>query len=607
MTAISEYILTPSPKTITAQPGQLFLPNQGLIACPQNPDTLLPIALRLQQNLQPSSWSISAINDPAATIVLLLDPQANILPQGYHLNITTQQIQITASDPAGIFYAVATLNQILQQSNATIPACRIQDAPDFPVRGVMLDVSRDKVPTLDTLYQLIDQLAQWKINHVELYTEHTFAYRNHRRVWAQASPLTSTDILKLDAYCRDRFVELTANQNSFGHCERWLQYPEYRSLANCPDGCTLNGEHRDAFSLDPTNPKALQLLDELYSELLPHFTSDKFNVGCDETFDLGQGNTETICKEKGKYNVYFDFLLQIQKLVKKHNRKMLFWGDIILEHPELIPELPKDIIALNWGYEAEHPYEKQSPLFEQAGVEFYVAPGTSSWGSIIGRTDNCIANLKKAAVQGLKHNATGYLNTDWGDNGHWHYLPISYLGFLAGAAFSWNSAAHQDDNFIDALNRHAFRDQANVMGRLAHDLGNAYLHSGAFFHNYTAIYHFLAFLEKEPPKGVTTKTLQTTIDYIDQTIAPLANARMDRPDAFLITDEFRNNTALARHACQVGIAQIDQKLNDTATRQNLQAQLDQIIGRHQTLWTARNRTGGLQDSIKKLQIHLQTT
>ena len=95
----------------------------------------------------------------------------------------------------------------------------------------MLDISRDKVPTMETLYALVDLLAGWKINQLQLYTEHTFAYRQHPEVWAEASPLTGQEILGLDAYCRKRFVELVPNQNSFGHMHRWLKHARYAPLA----------------------------------------------------------------------------------------------------------------------------------------------------------------------------------------------------------------------------------------------------------------------------------------------------------------------------------------------------------------------------------------
>ena len=89
-----------------------------------------------------------------------------------------------------------------------------------PVRGAMLDISRDKVPTMATLRGLIELLASWKINQIQLYTEHTFAYRAHPEVWATASPMTADEIVELDAFCRERFVELNADPTADNRAER---------------------------------------------------------------------------------------------------------------------------------------------------------------------------------------------------------------------------------------------------------------------------------------------------------------------------------------------------------------------------------------------------
>src|SRR5206468_977052 len=142
---------------------------------------------------------------------------------------------------------------------------------------------------------------------------------------------------------------------------------------------------------------------------------------------------------------------KVNDLVRAHGRAMMFWGDIIVTKPELIADVPKDAIALEWGYEADHPFDRDGLHVAQAGVPFYVCPGTSSWNSIAGRTGNALANLKNAAENGLKHGAIGYLVTDWGDNGHLQYLPTSYLGFAAGAAFSWCLSTNQDQDWIRAL------------------------------------------------------------------------------------------------------------------------------------------------------------
>src|SRR5690606_38189466 len=147
-----------------------------------------------------------------------------------------QTFAIHGADTAGIYYGVLTLIQLLRHYGATLPDLEVHDHPDFPVRGIMLDVSRDRVPTMETLYNLIDLLAGWKMNQLQLYMEHSFAYSHHQTVWKEASPITGQQILELDVYCRQRHIELVPNQNSFGHLERWLKHPEYKHLAECPDG-----------------------------------------------------------------------------------------------------------------------------------------------------------------------------------------------------------------------------------------------------------------------------------------------------------------------------------------------------------------------------------
>ncbi|MDW8383106.1 MAG: family 20 glycosylhydrolase [Verrucomicrobiota bacterium] len=529
-------------------------------------------------------------NKPLATLVV-----PGVLPaQGYRLVLTAERIEITAGDEAGQFYARKTLQQLEREFPDGYPTGVIEDWPDFPVRGVMLDISRDKVPRMETLMMLVDELAEWKINRFELYTEHTFAYARHPDVWAMASPMTPTEIRQLDSYCRERFIELVPNQNSFGHMERWLKIPRLRHLAECPDGFDAGWGKQPPATLDPTNPGSIDLLGELYDELLPNFTSRNMNVGCDETFELGLGRSRTECERRGKGRVYLDFLLKVYELTQRHGRRMHFWGDIILEHPELIGELPRDVVPLAWGYEATKPFGPACEAFANAGLEFFVCPGTSSWLSILGRTANCLANLDDAARSGRRCNASGYLVTDWGDRGHWQQLPISYLGYAVGAALSWCYQTNYDQPWAEVLNRHVFHDPTGVLGRIAYDMGNAYQevgypsYKGRFFHD---------LIEKgraafpELPAEVCHRAL----DYLDRAERHLPSARPLRPDAAWLYEEFAHSFRMARFACRVGLNEDPLKLG---------AELRVLMGEHQRLWLQRNRPGGLYDSLKRFERRL---
>jgi hypothetical protein len=532
------------------------------------------------------------------------------------LDITSTFIEIVGHDAAGLFYGVCTLSQLVRQFGAAIPCLSMTDYPDFPARGVMLDVSRSKVPTLETLFDLVDLLASLKINQLQLYFEHTFAYRDHQAVWANASPITGQDILELDAFCRERFVDLVPNQNSLGHLVPWLTHPKYAHLAEAPDGFDLPwGGHRDGpFSLNPTDPRSLDLIRNLYDDLLPHFSSRLFNVGCDETFDLGAGRSKAACEERGVHRVYLGFLLQIYELVKERGRTMMFWGDIILHEPELISELPKDAIALEWGYEFDHPFDKNCEEFARAGVPFYVCPGTSSWNAVVGRTDNAMGNLRNAAEKGLKHGAIGYLNTNWGDNGHWQYQPTAYLGYVYGAAVSWACQANRSIDLASALSLHAFNDPSGTMGRVAFDLGNVYK---VYERNTTKRIHNTNFLvavlympvdelqsRRLDWRAVTPDLFVEARQAIDVALAMLPRARMRGQDAGLIRREYENAARLMRHACalaefKIAVARADSDEEKAASsmRAGLLAEdMQGILAEHRELWLARNRVGGLEES-----------
>ncbi len=614
-----EIILLPAPRQLEWLPAPCTLAGHGeiLLAGP-DPQQLWPLGRLLKDILRAHAgreWPLVAGSaTPAgaaapgvASIALILLPGSAAHPQEYSLAITPSAIEARAASPAGLFYAIQTLRQVIQQSGAELPALRCRDWPDFPVRGVMLDVSRDKVPTMETLYALVDELAGWKVNQLQLYTEHTFAYRAHPEPWAGASPITGEEILALDDFCRERFVELVPNQNTFGHMNRWLIHERYRPLAECPQGCdTVWGHFDDPFSLCPSDPGSLELVRSLLDELLPYFSSRQVNVGCDETVDLGQGRSRELVQKLGIGRVYLDFVQQIYREVSRRGRAMQYWGDIIMQHPGLASELPRDAIALEWGYEADHPFDAHGAAFAASGAPFYVCPGTSSWNSIAGRTDNALGNLRSAAANGLKHGAAGYLNTDWGDNGHWQPLPVSYLGFAAGAAFSWAYQANADLDIPRVLDAHAFRDAQGVMGKPAYDLGNVYQRPGILPHNSSVLFRFLQstpremlmYLPRQPGPGEMSARFAETAERIDAILSPLAQAEMQRPDAALVQREFAWVAAASKHACLR--MQWAVKAAQGAPAGDLQNRLAQdaneLIEEFRQLWLARNRPGGLKDS-----------
>ena len=454
----------------------------------------------------------------------------------------------------------------------------------FAVRSYMLDISRDKVPTMGTLRLIVDLLAKFGYNQFQLYAEHTFAYSRHKGVWEHASPLTPSEIRALDAYCAMNGIELVANQNSFGHLERWLTKPEYNHLAELPQGgapLPWGGFKKDPTTLCPTDPRSLEFLDGLYDELLPNFESKLFNIGCDETFDLlGEGRSAAQVKEKGEGRVYLEFLKQVADLARKHGRRPMFWGDVILKHPELVPELPKDLIALDWGYEGNHPFMEQAEKFKAAGLEFYVCPGTSSWNSLAGRVENMRENMIAAEHAGRIHGAKGFMVTDWGDGGHWQPLAASLPGLVFGGLLATEGAHAAKMDIESALNG----IMGVPLGGTLLRLGTLYLRGGALRGNASELFRILA-----NDRGYSRHPGLT--DHVLAEISSIAEGCRHAASDFA-SGAFPN--VWAQEIVHMA------NLVDAACNRRDERRLRFLREEHDQVWKLRNRPGGMDDSREKL-------
>lgn len=457
----------------------------------------------------------------------------------------------------------------------------------FDVRGYMLDVSRDKVPTMATMSLLVDILEKCGYNQLQLYFEHAFAYSGHNAVWKDASPFTAEEIRTLDAYCSMKGIELVANQNCFGHLERWLRLPEYNHLAELPKGgapLPWGGFKKDPTTLCPTDPRSLEFVDGLLSDLLPNFSSGFVNIGCDETFDLlGKGRSAEEVEKKGEGRVYLEFLCKVAELVRKRGLRPMFWGDMILRHPELVPELPKDLIALDWGYEGNHPFMEEAAKFKAAGLDFYVCPGTSAWNSLCGRVENMRENLQAAEAAGRVHGAKGYLVTDWGDGGHWQPLAASLPGIILGGAFAVNGAKAAKMDLEESLNA----TMGVPLGGTLLRLGTLYLRGGALRANASELFRILANdhgFSRHP--GMTDQVLSE--------IAAVAEGC--RHDA----SQYASSTLYGPGAVWAQEIVYMANLVDAACNRRDERRLRFLRAEHSRVWRLRNREGGLADSLAKM-------
>jgi hypothetical protein len=560
--------------------------------------TTTPVLLPLPRTIEWGSdrVDLDSLGEPDVRV-----GRTDVPAEGYRLRVGADgAVTIDAADEAGAFYGRATLAQLIATAvDGAVSTVTVVDWPDRAVRGVMLDIARDKVPTMATLRELVARLASWKINQLQLYTEHTFAYAGHEQVWAEASPITPDELRDLDAFCADQHVELVPNQNGLGHMERWLRHPRYRPLALAPEGFEFFGRHRLASTLDPTNPEAMALVRDLYAQLLPSVTSGRVNIGLDEPWEL----------PGDRYGDYLAWVQQLAAAPELAGRELLMWGDIVAGHPDSVGELPAAVTVCEWGYDAGHPFDERAATLAAAGRRFWLCPGTSSWLTIVGRTTNMQVNITEACDAAMAHGADGLLLTDWGDNGHLQYLPISEPGFAWFAAQAWCRDANRALDLAAALDAHVWGDAATNLGAAVLALGDVHRSCQAQFPNLALnvlhLYYPESRLRPGSGRWPTADDFHAIEAILDDTLAAIDRAHPARADGPLVLDELRNAIAIVRLACVDGRGRLggDGTLASVPAdeRARWADRLADVIEEHRRLWLARNRPGGLDDSTAWLE------
>ncbi len=371
-------------------------------------------------------------------------------PEGYELTITPNCNEAAADSEAGLFYAVQTLRQLVRSCGNPLPCLEIADAPELSRRGFYHDVTRGRVPTLATLKFLADKLAYYKLNELQLYVEHTFAFAGESDMWAGADPLTAEEILELDAYCRSRHIDLVPSLSTFGHFYMGLRSSRKEHLneldmkaSELPYSFMARMAH---YTLNPGDPDSFALVKRMLGEFIPLFSSKFFNICCDETFDLGKGKSRAEAEKAGVTRIYCDFLKKIIAEVNTYGKRAMFWGDIILEHPELVRELPEGTIVFDWNYSPEFD-GSSTAKFAANGAQFYVCPGTGVWNNLAPDIAAASENIRRAANYAVRYGAIGLLNTNWGDFGNVNMIGQALHGLAFGGNVSWNSKASDQARF----------------------------------------------------------------------------------------------------------------------------------------------------------------
>ena len=309
---------------------------------------------------------------------------------------------------------------------------------------------------------------------------------------------------------------------------------------------------------------------------------------------------------------------------------MMMWADALHRFGGISESLPSDVIYMEWGYEKEYPFLQRCRELAKAKKRFYVCPGTSSWNSFTGLTENMMANIDRAMEAAEEYGAEGILLTDWGDNCHMQYFPVSYGPILYCGALSWNRKTAANETWLaEVLDTFVFQDKSRQMGRAALEAGEynlleerqfpcrtlaatIYIDGIRDIHGYVRAQIFAdrtlqvltplevsrTYLTEHVPMNLTN--IRAVLEHCDQVLRRLKKTDMQCRDAALIREEFANGTAMVKGFTLWRASFLTEGEEKEEWKRQAKGLLLEAAERHRILWRSRNKESGLEEGLKKM-------
>ena len=377
--------------------------------------------------------------------------------EGYNLEIRNNEILIYGIHEKGLFYGLQTLIQLLkngflidaklrtlpieQINKIILQEIEIRDVPDLKIRGVAQDISRGQVFTIENAKRYINILSHYKMNFYCAYMEDVFAHPKHPKIGKERGTLTSEEIMEIDAFAKSRYIEFVPIFECLGHVDNILQHEEYEGL----------GEFPGAHSLNISNPKIYNLLNDYISEISKSFSTKYFHIGCDESFDIGRFRSIDFIKEHGKSKVLVDFYENMYQIAKDSgNDYVIMYDDIVRKDENILKNLNKDLILMYWDYtpKKSFPYLKK---FLDAGFKVIASPSMLNWQRNFPDNKNAAKNtinFIKAAYNNKDNGCLGVLTSTWGDMRYYSFRENEIFGAILNGAIAWTTLEFKYHKFI---------------------------------------------------------------------------------------------------------------------------------------------------------------
>jgi hexosaminidase len=356
--------VVPKPAEIRIEAGRFVLKPDTEIAVVGDSLELLEIGRYVSQVLAPPTGAARPIaqveSEPSANaIVLALDGPASLGDEGYTLTSTAERIRIAAHKPAGAFYGVQTLRQLLppqvesktkvENVEWTVPAVRITDVPRFKWRGFLFDVCRH-FRTKEEVKRYIDLLAYHKLNVLHWHLTEDQGWRIEIKKYPKLTEIgawrddgkggryggfyTQDDVREVVAYAKSRYITVVPEIEMPGHSRAALAaHPELSCTGGPFTVANRWGVFEDVYCAG--NDQTFEFLEAVLDEVLELFGSQFIHIGGDEvpkTRWKACSKCQARIKDKrlkDEHELQSWFVRRIDAYLTAKGRRLVGWDEIL--------------------------------------------------------------------------------------------------------------------------------------------------------------------------------------------------------------------------------------------------------------------------------------
>lgn len=276
--------------------------------------------------------------------------------------------------------------------------------------GCLIDISRFRVPTMERMKIMISNLSKQGHGIIIFNIEHVFKTDIFPEIGSEADGYTENEFREIDEYAKSCGIEIIPSFQSFGHMFHILKWDNFRHLSETAANWSIS-----------ISDESYDFLDKYFKIITRTFRSNYLHIGCDEVYDMAEGKSQKLLKDKTKNQLFYEHILSLKKIAKKYRKEIIIWCDMIEKDKEIFSKIGNEIGIGYWMYDL-----KELPdAYSHIKNHIYICAGNNAWKSFFPRINYAIKNMHLMFEYYKKLNAYAYIITDWGDGGHFHPYSIT--------------------------------------------------------------------------------------------------------------------------------------------------------------------------------------